>query len=95
MFLLPKGTTLDLKLQIDTTLLIMASVVTCDPQVGNGIKFTKMLAERAAGLSTVQRHLPAWPWRQQQQPGSEQRSDVFPNIVLRYAKRVPLEAGNS
>jgi hypothetical protein len=39
------GTTLELKLQVDGTLLILAKVVTCDPQVGNGIQFTKMLLE--------------------------------------------------
>ena len=26
-------------------MLALGTVVTCDPQVGNGIKFTKMLAE--------------------------------------------------
>jgi hypothetical protein len=39
------GTRLELKLQLDTTLLIMAAVVTCDPQVGNGIRFFRMLPE--------------------------------------------------
>jgi hypothetical protein len=44
-FPFPVGTTLDLKLQIETTLPIDATVVTCDPQVGNGMKFTRMLPE--------------------------------------------------
>ncbi len=39
------GTTLDLQLFVETTILIVATVVTCDPQVGNGIKFVKMLPE--------------------------------------------------
>jgi c-di-GMP-binding flagellar brake protein YcgR len=39
------GTTIDLKLQVGDTLLVMAKVVTCDPQVGNGIQFTRMLPE--------------------------------------------------
>ena len=39
------GTLLDLKLQIDGTLLVQATVVTSDPQVGNGIQFTPMLPE--------------------------------------------------
>jgi len=65
MFPLPKGTTLDLKLRIDTTLLIMASVVTCDPQVGNGIKFTKMLAEDREALET---HLAALQQAQDPDP---------------------------
>jgi hypothetical protein len=45
MFPLAVGTTLELKLQVDGTLLILAKVVTCDPQVGNGMQFTKMLPE--------------------------------------------------
>lgn len=45
LFPLAIGTTLELKLQVDGTLLVLAEVVTCDPQVGNGIQFTKMLPE--------------------------------------------------
>jgi hypothetical protein len=45
------GTTLELKLQLEGTLLILATVVTCDPQVGNGIHFTKMLPEDIEELS--------------------------------------------
>jgi len=45
MFPFPAGTALDLKLQLENTLLIAARVVTCDPQFGNGIQFTKMLPE--------------------------------------------------
>jgi hypothetical protein len=41
----PVGTNLDMKLQLDETLLVMATVVTCDGLVGNGIEFTKMLPE--------------------------------------------------
>ena len=50
MFPFPVGTEIDLKLQVDGTLLIEAAVVTCDPQVGNGIKFIKMLPEDHAEL---------------------------------------------
>jgi hypothetical protein len=39
------GTILEMSLQIDGTVLAVGTVVTCDPQVGNGIKFTKMLPE--------------------------------------------------
>ena len=39
------GTRLELNLQIDGTLLVLATVVTSDPQVGNGIQFTRMLPE--------------------------------------------------
>jgi hypothetical protein len=39
------GTRLELKLQIDGTLLVLATVVTSHPQVGNGIQFTRMLPE--------------------------------------------------
>lgn len=45
LFPLAIGTTLELKLQVDGTLLVLAKVVTCDPQVGNGIQFTKILPE--------------------------------------------------
>lgn len=45
-FPLPVGTRLELKLQIDGgTLLILATVATCDTQFGNGISFSKMLPE--------------------------------------------------
>jgi len=45
MYPFPPGTILDMKLQLENTLLIAATVVTCDPQVGNGIQFTRMLPE--------------------------------------------------
>jgi c-di-GMP-binding flagellar brake protein YcgR len=45
MFPLAIGTSLELKLQVDGTLLVLAKVVTCDPQVGNGMQFTRMLPE--------------------------------------------------
>jgi hypothetical protein len=41
----PVGTTIELKLQLDDTLLVLGAVVTCDPQVANGIRFTRMLPE--------------------------------------------------
>jgi PilZ domain-containing protein len=41
----PVGTHLDMKLQLEDTLLVIATVVTCDPLVGNGIGFAKMLPE--------------------------------------------------
>jgi len=44
-FPFPIGTILEMSLQIDGTVLALGTVVTCDPQVGNGIKFTKMLPE--------------------------------------------------
>ena len=44
-FPFPVGTRLEVKLQLDTTLLILATVVTCDSQVGNGIRFHRMLPE--------------------------------------------------
>lgn len=51
-FPLPKGTSLELKLQLESTLLLLATVVTCDPQVGNGIQFTRMLPEDIEELRT-------------------------------------------
>jgi hypothetical protein len=44
-FPFPIGTVLELRLQVNGTLLVLGTVVTSDPQVGNGIKFTKMLPE--------------------------------------------------
>jgi hypothetical protein len=44
-FPFPIGTVLELKLQINGTLLALATVATSDPQVGNGIHFTRMLPE--------------------------------------------------
>jgi PilZ domain len=44
-FPFPIGTSVEIKLQIDGTLLVMATVVTCDLQVGNGIRFDRMLPE--------------------------------------------------
>lgn len=46
MFSLEVGTELDMTLQIgDSTLLAIGKVVTCDRNVGNGIRFTRMLPE--------------------------------------------------
>jgi c-di-GMP-binding flagellar brake protein YcgR len=44
-FPLPIGTNLELKLQLEDTLLVLGTVVTCDPQVGNGIRFSRILPE--------------------------------------------------
>jgi len=44
-FPFPIGTHLELRLQLDDTLLILATAVTCDPQFGNGLRFDKMLPE--------------------------------------------------
>jgi len=44
-FPFPIGTSVDLKLSLDTIVLIAANVVTRDPQVGNGIRFVRMLRE--------------------------------------------------
>jgi hypothetical protein len=43
MFPFPIGTILEMSLQLEGTLLAVGTVVTCDPQVGNGIEFSKML----------------------------------------------------
>ena len=50
-FPFPIGTNLDIKLSIQSTVLISAIVVTCDPQVGNGIRFNTMLAEDREALA--------------------------------------------
>jgi len=44
-FPFPIGTRLEVKLHLEDTLLILATTVTSDPQVGNGIRFDKILAE--------------------------------------------------
>ena len=49
-FPFPVGTALDLKLHIESALPIDATVVTCDPQVGNGMQFTRMLPEDRKAL---------------------------------------------
>jgi len=41
----PVGTNLDLQLSVGSTVLVAATVVTCDPQVGNGVRFSRMLTE--------------------------------------------------
>lgn len=45
MFPFAAGTEMELRLQANSTLLILGKVVTCDPQVGNGIQFVRMLPE--------------------------------------------------
>jgi hypothetical protein len=37
---------------LENTLLVAATVVTCDPQFGNGIRFERMLPEDHAELET-------------------------------------------
>jgi c-di-GMP-binding flagellar brake protein YcgR len=44
-FTFPAGTILEIGLQLEELIFAVATVVTCDTQVGNGIKFTKMLPE--------------------------------------------------
>jgi hypothetical protein len=34
-----------MSLEVDGTVLALGTVMTCDPQVGNGVKFTKILPE--------------------------------------------------
>jgi len=47
----PVGTRLELKIFLEDTLLILARVVTCYPQVGYGIQFLRMLPEDQNALS--------------------------------------------
>ena len=49
-FPFPIGTNLDLQLSIETTILIATTVVTSDPQVGNGIRFIRMVPEDREAL---------------------------------------------
>jgi len=50
MYPFPVGATLDLRLQLESTLLVEARVVTSYPQVGNGMEFRRMLPEDRAEL---------------------------------------------
>lgn len=45
MFPFPLGTELELKLRLEGTAVVIGKVVTCDPQVGNGIQFIRLLPE--------------------------------------------------
>ncbi len=56
MYPFPAGTRLDLKLEAGDTILIVAKVATCDPQVGNGIHFLRMLPEDEATLGKFLDH---------------------------------------
>lgn len=51
-FPFPIGTELEMKLQLEDTLLVLGLVVTCDPQVGNGIRFTRILPDDVEQLKT-------------------------------------------
>ena len=44
-FPFPVGTNLELKIQLADTLVLLGTVVTSDPQVGNGVHFTRTLPE--------------------------------------------------
>ena|SRR5277367_2366 len=50
-FPFPIGTEVELKFSLDSTLLAAGTVVTSDPQVGNGIHFTRMLPEDVEQLT--------------------------------------------
>ncbi len=51
-FPFPLATNLEMKLQLEDTLLVLGTVVTCDPQVGNGIRFSRILPEDIEELRT-------------------------------------------
>ncbi len=55
-FTFPVGTVLEITLQLEEPVLALATVVTCDTQVGNGISFTKILPE---DLELLRVHLEA------------------------------------
>jgi hypothetical protein len=68
-FPLPVGTNLDLQLSLGTTILIAGAVVACDPQVGNGIRFVKMLPE---DRETLESFMKAAEEQQEAQRAKEQ-----------------------
>jgi len=49
-FPLPVNVGLEVVLQIGSTVIAVGKVVTCDPNVGNGIKFTRLLPEDREAL---------------------------------------------
>jgi c-di-GMP-binding flagellar brake protein YcgR len=51
-FTFPVGTVLEISLQLEEPVMAIATVVTCDTQVGNGLKFTKLLPEDQELLGT-------------------------------------------
>jgi hypothetical protein len=51
-FPFPVGTPIEMSLELNETVLALGTAVTCDPQVGNGIKFTKMLPDDREQLRT-------------------------------------------
>jgi hypothetical protein len=67
-FPFPIGTVLEMSLEVDRTVLALGTVMTCDPQVGNGVKFTKILPED-------QEQLRAYIEAAQQEPVQEQEED--------------------
>jgi hypothetical protein len=50
MFPLPKGTEVEITLHVGEGVLALGRVMTCDPNIGNGIMFTKILPEDRAEL---------------------------------------------
>jgi hypothetical protein len=73
MFTLEKGVRLEMIFHIGEPILVLGTVVTCDPHVGNGIEFSKMLPEDEARVTTLfgsrrasrdrARPLPRTAWR--------------------------------
>jgi hypothetical protein len=51
-FTFPVGTVLEITLQLEEQVIAVATVVTCDTQVGNGLNFTKILPEDQELLRT-------------------------------------------
>jgi hypothetical protein len=51
-FTFPVGTVLEITLQLEEQVIAVATVVTCDTQVGNGLNFTKILPEDQGLLRT-------------------------------------------
>ncbi len=45
MFTLERGAQLEMTFDIGERILVLGRVVTCDPHVGNGIEFSKILPE--------------------------------------------------
>lgn len=82
----PVGATLELKLDLSETLLILATVATKDPQVGNGLHFEKMLPE---DVEVLQDFLESAQREAEEGKDSDEKNgaDIQPDALLEMATK--------
>jgi hypothetical protein len=77
------GTTLELKLRVsDGTVLVLAKVVTADPQVGNGMEFINMLPEDVEKLR-------AFLEEQQKTPTNDEARTIYLKSLVQKTSTQP------